>query len=198
MVRKQTWILLAVLAVLVGVTLYLQKNPLPDNASVTPSATSQPVLLRNVQPNDINLVELLNSGEQTPVQISLDDQGGWTYTGKEKSKADSGKMEQVRSEVTALRVIATLPVDYPADSIGLKTPAQTLTIGTKAGQKVSIRIGKETPTQDGYYVQIGLDAPAVVNKTALDGILNLIKEAVPVPTGQAPATTETPQQTPAP
>ena len=191
MVRKQTWILLIIFALLLGVTFYLQKNPLPKSASLTPSPTNAPELLQGWKSSDITWMELKESQGKT-IQIVQDDQGNWTLgasllgdgasrdAGKEK--VDTGKAEQLRTEIAAIRTVAVLPANYQLDAVGLTAPARTLAIRDKQGKHITMNIGNLDPTESGYYVQIASQAPVVVNKYTLDGIVDQFDNALPTPT----------------
>ncbi len=199
MVRKQTWILLAVFAVLLGVTFYLQKNPLPKAAgSVTPSATSAAPILQGWDPSSIVWLESKDSQGGTIV-LSQDSQGNWTLGQDGKQKVEAGVPEEIRAQVTTMSPAASLPPSFALDPAGLKAPTRVLTLRDKQGKQAEIRIGNETPTGSGYYVQVDQQAPVVVDKTTVDGTLDLFKSALPTatpsPTHPGGATTNPQQST---
>ena len=181
MVRKQTWILLFIFALLLGVTFYLQKNPLPKSAAITPSATTAPELLQAWQSSDITWMELKESQSKT-IQIIQDAQGSWTLGPEGKEKVDTGKAEQLRTEIAAIRIVAVLPANYQLDTVGLSAPTRTIAIRDKQGKQITINIGSSDPTGSGYYVQIASQAPVAVNKYTLDGIVDQFNGALPTPT----------------
>lgn len=202
MVRKQTWILLIIFALLLGVTFYLQKNPLPKNEALTPSPTSSPELLPGWESSDIAWMEWKESLGST-IQIAQDEQGNWVSGNDGKDKIDSGKAEQLRAEIAEMRTIATLPANYQLDAVGLLAPARTLTLRDAQGKQITVNIGSSDPTGSGYYVQIASQAPAVVDKWALDGIADLFNSALPPPTPEPETPTATadpllPTNTPSP
>lgn len=181
MVRKQTWILLIIFALLLGVTFYLQKNPLPKNEALTPSTTSSRRLLQGWESSDITWMELKESQGNT-IQIMQNDLGNWVLGNETKDQVDIGKAEQLRTEIAEMRAIATLPENYHLDAVGLNAPSRTLTIRDAQGKQITINIGSSDPTDSGYYVQLASQAPVVIDKWALDGILDLFTNALPTPT----------------
>jgi hypothetical protein len=197
MVRKQTWILLAVFAVLLGATFYLQKNPLPKAGSVTPSPTTAAPLLQGWSADDIVWMEL-KDGQGSAILIAQDAEGNWTLGQDGKQKVAAGVAEETRAQISAMRPVTTLPASFELDPVGLKAPARILTIRNKQGKQAEIHIGNATPTDSGYYVQVDQQAPVVLDKTTVDGTLDLFKNALPTatpePTQPAGAATN-PQQT---
>lgn len=199
MVRKPTWILLGVFAVLLAGVFYLQKNPLPEAASKTPSPTAAPKLLEGWAPGDIVYMEM-KDGQGKDIQMTQDADGGnWTLGPEGKQKVESGLAEEIRSQAVEFRAVTTLPAGYQLDPIGLQTPKRSLTLRSKQGKQVELRIGSATPTGEGYYVQVNNQAPVVVNQSTIDGTLDLFNNALPTPT-PAPATptTTNPQPTSTP
>jgi hypothetical protein len=195
MVRKQTWILLIIFAALLGATFYLQKNPLPASADLTPSPTSSPKVLQGWESSDITWMELKESQGST-IQMVQDAQGNWTLDAEGKEKVETGKAEQLRAEIAEMRAIATLPGDYQLDALGLKVPARTLSIRDKQGKQITVSIGNTDPTESGYYVQVAAQPPVVVDRYTVDGIVDLFNSALPTPTPEleSPTTPVNPLQ----
>ena len=147
MVRRQTWILLVIFVVLLGVVVYLQKNPLPSSGgNVTPSPTSQPSLLQGWQTQDITFVELKNSNGGD-IQIS---KGGSTWTlGPDGKPIEPGKAEETLAQIIDTHVLAPLPTGFSLDAGGLAAPAQVLTVRNSQGKQAVVKIGKANPTDTG-------------------------------------------------
>lgn len=180
MVRKQTWILLGVFAVLLGVTFYLQKNPLPQStAKITPSATAAPTILSGWQEAEITGIEL-KEGDASVSQLTKDAQGNWLY-GSNKIKIEAGKAAQITAQMIDTRAVTTLPADFALDTIGLNKPAYNLILSAQ-NKQAEIHIGGKTPTGDGYYAQVDKNAPVVVAQTVVDGLISQLKDVLPTPT----------------
>ncbi len=188
MVRKQTWILLAVFAVLLAGMFYLQKNPLPSSGSTTPSPTSAAPVLQGWTSSDIVSMEFKDTHQGTTIQISQDAQGNWTL-GPDKKKVDTGLAEELRTQIAEFRPIAALPTGLQLQAIGLETPSRILSIRNKQGKQSELRIGNADPTDSGYYVQMDNQPPVVIAKSTIDGTLDLFNNAIPTPT--APPVTPT-------
>jgi len=173
MIRKQTWILLAVFVVLLGGVFYLQKNPLPETSNATPtvSPTPQVKLLEGWQSSDIVWLNVKNADGST-IEVSQDDQGGWSIGPENPTAADPGKVEAIRSEIAEAIIRATMPADYDMAALGLDTATTVISVRNQAGTQIDITVGNPTPTDTGYYLQIGKDAPVVVDKTSIDNVLD--------------------------
>jgi hypothetical protein len=182
MVRRQTWIVLVIFILLLAVVFYLQKNPPPSSASLTPSATSAPKVLAGWNSSDITWMETKTEAGKT-LLIEQDATGNW-FLGDGKGKVETGLAEEIRTNIAEIRAVTALPGNSPLDVVGLNssTPTRTLTIRNKAGKQTVIRIGNTTPTGSGYYIQVDSEAPVVVDKSTIDGTLDLFNNALPTPT----------------
>ncbi len=185
MIRKGTWILIAVFAVLLAGAFYLQKNPMPaGGGTATPSPTAEPAaFLAGWNTSDIVAIDL-KEGQNSTIQLAQDEKGAWQL-GAQKTPVDPGKVEQVRSEIVSMRPTRTLPTDFAREAAGLTNPARTLTIRNKSGQQVVMRIGNPTPTGTGYYMQVDDQAPVVVAQGSVDGIVSPLTSLVATPTPAA-------------
>lgn len=196
MVRKQTWILLVIFALLLGVVFYLQKNPLPKSSSATPSATPEKLMIPDLSSSDIVWVELKDNDKGSDLQVSQDAPGTWTLGPDKKLPVQAGTAEQLRSDITAIKVITTVPLGYALNAMGLEKPAQVITLRTTGGTQYVISVGDHTPTGSGYYIKVDNQAAIVVSNDSINSIISLIEGIPPTPT-PGPATT-TPEGTPSP
>lgn len=189
MVRKPTLILLIVFALLIGLMFYLQKNPLPSRASLTPSPTLRAQIVPNLEQGDITAISFAEKGSADIIQVKKNEQGEWVVGAEGKQKADAGKVEQARAEIAALTVITEMPEELEDSAVGLKEPTYTLTIQTAQDQKYEIQVGDKTPIENGYYAKVENGSAVVLNNNAIDTIVRLMKEI------GAPQQTPTPLET---
>ena len=204
MIRKGTWIVLVVFIVLLGGALYLNQHPIPQvNAGAsTPLPTAPPALLEGWQAADITSMDIKGDAGDLGLVQSVD--GGWKLIPDSTRPVNAGQVENLRSQLATLRPDLALDTGISLADLGLVTPTNILTVQNKAGQKVVIRIGKLTPTGSGYYAQVGSNTPVVINKSAMDAVLGLLKKdqlvaVTPTPlVSPTPETTATPDGTPEP
>lgn len=172
MIRKQTWILLFIFAVLAGAAFYLQKNPLDIAANATPSPTAQASLVEGWAPADITRLEYQNT-QGTTTLLEKRGTSGWVYQ-PEGQIIDGGKVEELTTEITSARVITSLDSGFDLAAVGLTKSTNSLKLTNANGKIVEIHIGNMTPTKNGYYIQVNQEAPVVVSVGAIQAILDLM------------------------
>jgi hypothetical protein len=112
--------------------------------------------------------------------------GTWTY-GNE-GPVPQGKVEQLISEILAMRTLAQMQDGLNLKDLLLEAPTRVITLQTANGKTATIQIGGLTPTQSGYYVKVDQNAPVIVGKDALETVLKLLDESKPAtPTPEAGA-----------
>lgn len=200
MIRKSTWIVLFVLAGLVGLSFYLRDQKAKQAAQVTPSPASA-TLFRSTEgsPTDIKIESSLG----TSVEIGRDQTGKWVLKAPAEAPADQAAAEAAATQLGALRVLST--VKLGPDIIGLDKPAYSLTVAYPGGKAHKLNIGSVTPVQTGYYVQLDGAQSQVVDKVGLDALLGMLTQppylATPTPPASATPsptpTTQAPSATPA-
>jgi len=176
MVRKQTWILLAVFALTVAAAFLIKEKPalLGFEASPTASPTTQPRMTEGWQSSDIVWIELQDN-QGNNLRVLQNASGNWVLDSEEGNAVDAGVVEEVRSQIAAANAIASLDPSFALDVIGLDAPTHILTIRNQQGQQMVIRIGQVTPTGNGYYVKVDDAAPVVVGKNTVDDIVNKLQ-----------------------
>jgi hypothetical protein len=175
MVRKQTWILLGVLAVLLGLAYYLQQNPVAGSVSATPSPTPTANMLEGWTSNDIVWIEFKNFDGYI-VDLTKEDQTGWMLGPEGDEMVEPGNVEQIRAQIVDIRTLALLDPGYNLESVGLAAPSNILTVKDAQGRKAIILFGNQTPTESGYYVQVNGEAPKVVSKYAVESLFDLFNK----------------------
>lgn len=181
MIRRSTLAILVIFILAVVALLLLQNAPnSPLSPTATPASTTAPALLAGVNPQDINLLVYKQpTGVETRLTRGAD--GSWLYA--EAGAVAHGKVEQLIAELLAARTILQMPLDQNLKDIQLETPPQSITFQMVGGKTTIIQIGGVTPTQSGYYVKVDQNAPAVIDKAALETMFQLFNESKPaVPT----------------
>lgn len=186
MIRRSTWIVLAVFVLAAAALLFLQRSRgsvtfVSD--PVTPSATSAPLLLAGWLPADIQAVEWRGDGQTLTLTQTAG--GEWTVGPSQSGPADAGKVEALRSSLASLRPISSVGSANPLDTLGLAAPAQVIVVRGAGGRQAQISIGGATPTGSGYYAQVDGGEPLVVSTFALEEIFRQLQPdfwATPTPT----------------
>jgi len=183
MVRRPTWILLVVFAILVGFAWFFQRYQAnkADNAATTTPTTSPANLydLTNIQVDEINITD--NAGDK--IDLYRDSgSSNWAITDVPVDQADSFKIESISTQLLSLKIKETLTQTPPLDSIGLVTPAYTITMATSDGMQIITYVGTQTAIGSGYYVRVDSGQVVIVDKVVMDDVLNLLKNPPLLPT----------------
>ena len=191
MIRRSTLVAVVLFVIAVVALLVLQKLPSnPLQPSPTPAATSMPTLITGWQVQDVSGLSLKSPGGS---EIGLTKNADNSWTRAQMGTVPAGKVEQLVSELIAVRVILQLPAGQNLTDLGLQSPVDTIQISGKNHTTI-LQIGGVTPTQSGYYVKVDTNPAAVVDKSAFDTILQLFSDAAPAtPTPPvSPTTTASP------
>lgn len=201
MVKKQTWILLALFAALAGFALFLKNNPKSDtpDADATLPPTAAPVEFLFPTEEGVVTSILIEDREGQIVGLERGD-AAWAVTQPFEAEALQASVEEAASQVTALTVLNRLELDLAA--VGLKSPAYTITVGFSSGNFFTAQVGDATPTDSGYYVRKEDGNILVVSKYGLESLFNLLLfppyAETPTPSPLPPTETPTPSSTATP
>jgi hypothetical protein len=183
MIRRSTWIVFAVFIVLALAAILLTRlpgAPLAQSDTATPSATPAPSLIEGWQDTDVTNIQLIKTeGAGQHYQRAAD--GSWIDVDKQVA-IQTGKAEELLSEMLALRVLTAMPTDFQLDALGLTAPEQKIELARQDGSLVDLSVGALTPTGNGYYVRMNDEAPVVVSKYALEAVLQVFTDIQATPT----------------
>ncbi|MDR3575157.1 MAG: hypothetical protein P4L50_14955 [Anaerolineaceae bacterium] len=187
MIRRSTWIMLAIFIVAVGLVFYLNKYPI-KNASVTPTATLLPPLMGNVTADKLTMVEF-QSIAGAALQLKRNSDKTWGFTNIQGKLPDQGKVQELLFTITGLTVTEGFANSLTLDSTGLTTPADVITLQDESGAQNIIRIGAATSIASGYYVQLNKNNPVIIDKSTIDNLTSLFTEGnlvLATPTSETP------------
>lgn len=183
MIKRPTWIMVVVLALVAGLAYYMQT--VPDNfiqkaltAGNTPTvAISTDTLISTTD----GLLTGLSIASVDEHSVALKHEtAGWTFSIDDQSPApaDESAAEQAASQAMTLRqTIATIPLSTSGlAGFGLDKPAYTYRVILASGKIVTFKIGAATITGDGYYIQKEDGTIAAVDKYTMDTLINLLKQ----------------------
>ena len=190
MIRRNTWIALGVLVVLLAVAYYLpQTKGAEDAEEALPTSPPSQALLEARFDRMVGLEIEDNPGQR--VRFTLVE-GAWTLAEPEveEDQMDLGQINSAVNQVASLQVVTTLESDLVPALIGLEEPAYTITLTFDDDQEIVIIVGAETTTGSGYYVQVVGDPAKVVSKFSLETLLGLVGDPpiLPTPTAEVEAT----------
>jgi hypothetical protein len=169
--KRVTWIVLVIFLALVGLLLYLERNPpATDVTEATPTSVVE-YLFDETAGLPTSIAIEAKTGEQ--VAIERNEAGEWVLKQPIEAEANQGSAEAAASQLKALRVISR-PEVTPEEA-GLGDPSYVLTVKMTGGAEEVVRIGALTPTGSGYYTNInGSNEILIVSQTGLDALFTLV------------------------
>jgi hypothetical protein len=169
MIRRGTWIAIAVLLALVGLSYFLRDRQSKTAEAATPTQGLSPLFDAILgEPSRIRIESA--AGQATELARNAD--GAWVLDAPEEVEADQAAAQAAATQIGALRILST--VDLAPEIIGLDAPAYTLILSFNDGSAHSLRIGSITPITDGYYAQLDDGPYLVVDKYGLDELIGLL------------------------
>ena len=198
MIKRSTWIVLAILAIIVALFIYLNERPV-SQSEATPTATNIGYLVTrgdrtvsNIEISDLN---------GNVVRIGRDGSGTWQMELPVSGEADQALAEATDTQLFALRILSTLEgTQTPYNMVGLDSPAFQITVRFTDGLNQVILVGSQTPTGSGYYVLFERKI-YVISKYGMDALINILESPPYAPTETptpGPASeTPSPEGTPA-
>ncbi|HVN15017.1 MAG TPA: DUF4340 domain-containing protein [Anaerolineales bacterium] len=215
MIRRSTWIALVILAALIGVVFYLRYEQQAVKAESKTVPTPTVAYLFNTTTDGQPVSIKIEDATGTTVEVARDSSQAWAIDQPTRAEADQSSSEAAATQISSLR--PTDEVDLAPDILGLDKPAYTVTIGFDSGKQHVMKIGSQTPTQSGYYVQVDSNKSVIVASEGIEALLNLFtappyKEtptpsvtpspipptSTPAPATAAPVATDTTAVTPTP
>ena len=194
MVKRSTWILLAVLVLVVG-AYFIVKGNASKTSKLTPTPTQNSYLI--TQADGVLQSLHISDNKGGNFQMQRDLSKTWVITAPTSGTADQGLAGEAETQVGALRTVVTLETPPDLSSIGLASPANTLELKFVSGKSHKIEVGKMTPTSSGYYIRFDGGKVFVIEQSGIDALLNLLK-APPFPATATPVPAAESTNTPTP
>jgi hypothetical protein len=194
MVKRPTWILLIVLALVVGAYFLIKNHPFKKfEPTPTPSANGYLVTQTDGVLQSLRIYD--QKGHNFQMQRDLSKI--WVITAPTSGAADQGLAGAAETQVGALQIVTTLETPPEPSAVGLDVPADTMELGFVSGASHKIEIGNLTPTGSGYYVHYDGGKIYVISQSGIDALLNLLTSP-PYPATATPPPTSEPLGTPTP
>ncbi|MGH2605421.1 MAG: DUF4340 domain-containing protein [Anaerolineales bacterium] len=200
MIRRGTWIVLAVFVGLLGVYLWWsQQAATPPEGEATPT----PGPLWSVTAEQIQKIEVEDLQAELRVVAQRQAGVGWAVIEPEGAVQDAGRVERAATWLLAPVPRAEIGPQEDLEPFGLVEPSYKVTVTLSGGTELVLDIGRETPTGSSRYVNFaGREGVLVFSQAGLDEVLGLLDDLIAPPTPIVPPTatrTEVPgEDTPTP
>jgi hypothetical protein len=171
MVRRSTWIALALALALAGALAYMNR----EQQAVREQAQSFPTLPSHIVFEDaqgaFNRISI-RAATGGVVTLALNMQNLWEIAQPVQGAAEQAYIEAAEAEIGSMRYTDELQGAAPAD-LGLAPPAYVVTISMKDGREHRLEIGDQTPSETGYYARIDGDRILTLNVSSIESLLLL-------------------------
>ena len=197
MIRKQTWAVVILTAMLVGFAIYLdkQKEAL-SSAEATPS--SEPISLLNPDEGLPTSIEVISEASDT-VKLARNQDNVWALVLPQMAEANQSTAEAAATQLSALKVVTE--VQGKTEIFGLDKPVYVITVELDGGKTHTLEVGDNTPTNNGYYIRLDKKRMLVVGLSGIDALTNLVNFppylSTPTPSPLPATETPLPASTPA-
>lgn len=174
MIRTSTVVYIVLLLALVGAYFYLKNRPQSADIEVTvePSSEAMQAYLFPAEEGTPTSIQIESKTGQN-VLVTRDGENGWMLTQPVEAQADQAAAEAAASQVTAMRIVDTVP-DVDPKIVGLEEPGYILTVKFTSGGERTVEVGVITPTESGYYVRDVEGEVVIVSRDAIDPLIGLL------------------------
>jgi hypothetical protein len=179
MIRKNTWIMLGLLALLVVSTILiprLQASAGPKSAVPTVSEPLIPAGQANI--TGMRLTGVIGK----PIILKKDAQGVWTVIDPQGLKYDNSQLNSAIDGLASSAVLSHLPTQPPIDVMGLADPTYIIQVTLENGMEMLIKVGKKSPTGSGYYIQQDSNPVVLVTGNPIVNLVELFTAGTASPT----------------
>ncbi len=181
MIRRNTWIVLGIFAILLAGAWLYQRSQNGEVAQATPTAGVSLLF----EPGERTITALrISNNEGTSVAMTLDPAGVWELAEPGGEPADENRVQSAVSQAGQLRILAPVESAIDRGTIGLDPAQYTVEVTYSDGVEAKAYFGDETPTASGYYAYLQDNQRLqVVNKFSVDSLLALLTDPpIAVPT----------------
>lgn len=168
MIRRQTWIFLAIFGLVLAFTVYLNHKP-SNPGDETPIPTEIPRLFPDWAVESIRSIEIVTGAENFRLQQNQD--ASWRLANSEQPLRQ-GRVQELLAYLSTLRILSSLVSAPPPEATGLANPEIQISI-IKEDSTTVVRIGSLTSTRSGYYIQIDDQLPVIVSRAAIESMLEI-------------------------
>lgn len=202
MVRRSTWIVLAIFVLMVAAAVLLPRLQKTDETPES-TATNQPTQIKvyDLGLEDVVWIQFMDmQGKLVEVERESPT-ADWVMVGETVDTSDSIRIGSIAGQLMAMQALRTFETELGVNAVGIDNPNYTVTVRTATGDVIINKIGNLNAVGSGYYIKVDDEPVVIVAKIVLDEILGILTEP-PLAATPTPEATETElpeiEQTPTP
>jgi hypothetical protein len=174
MVKRQTWVLLAVFAALIGLAFFWTRFQ-NDRKKSSPTTTPTPAqYIFTMDSATVASLKITDNVSGKTVMVARDVTGQWMLVDPQAEYTDVASVESAVTQLASLKVTSSLPTSDNLAEYGLDQPAYTIVVNVNDGGQLLAQVGSATATSSGYYMLVPGGVPQIVAKYGLDAVLKLL------------------------
>ena len=197
MIKRNTWILLVVLVLIVASYLVWKDRQAGSEAAETPTPAAEETSFLLTDQDGLLTSVRIEDDQANVLLLERDSVGLWNILLPTPGPADLALASAAETQLMSMSIITTLETLTEAGIIGLTTPAYTIQVGFDSGASHTIEVGEKTPTESGYYVRFDGGEVLIVSLSAIDPLVQMLSAPPYPPTATPAPATETPTPAPA-
>ena len=183
MVRRSTWIALAVFVAVILSAVILNQT---QNQQSPPAVTPAPDPLWSVESEDIVALTVEDLTAGNVLQFERNAEELWRMVRPEQGEADVASVERAVSWLSAPSPRAQLTEVDDLSVFRLDAPDYRIELELSSGARLSFIVGRETPTGGSRYIASpGVEGIWIVSTLGLDEVLGLL-QVTELPPTEAP------------
>jgi hypothetical protein len=183
MVRKSTWILLAIFVLALAAAIYMDREGISlQTGTATP--TVPPNLFADINLGSLSKIAFQSAptnsgdgiqGQSANLTLQKGSENQWMFASLDGGTVDQGKVQQVISNLFTLAPSSQLDMTTPLDATGLNAPFATLTLTLADGSQHVLQIGNATTIGTGYYSRLNNEQRIIVlPKFSVEDLVSLL------------------------
>lgn len=194
MIRRNTWILVGLFAVLLALVLVWNPTAEEGGSEQTPTATLAPIW--SVSTEEIREILVENLSNETKIHLSRDEESGWIAVEPEMEQVDAARIERGASWIANPSPRAVIADQSELEIFGLVPPAYRIEIRLLSGESMTLLVGREAPTGGSRYAMVPDSNDVILfSLFGINEVLNLEEDLLPTPT---PTQSVVPDTSPSP
>ncbi len=186
--KKSTWIILGIFAVLLAAFLLYPEIAPSEEEPAEPTAT--PHVLQSLDDQALSRITYHGLDGET-IQLDKVDTLSWTVTTHPDGIVTAGNVEEILSYLSELQILSEITDEKDLAEVGLDEPQQSIVFLYEDGSEYTLEFGNLTVLGDGYYALKNGQDIIVLPNGSIDQLGTLFDSIIHPPT-PTPEFTETP------